>query len=234
MSMSIFDHFRNGLILVSLSALIFSCHGSQEKTTTVLHPTVVAAIESDLLSEQDIQVLQPIKSGFDSILNINNTRQRPMGELYKFNSAGMSTSFFQQEPLSINFPYDNRLRLSQYEELLDDNRIWSYKCGYADSTNVTILNYYCLNTEGPIFDYFKALAPTNDIINAFVTDYLRAQDFTPAIQGQILMQGRDDLDFTNADHQLFWMIYHLSLNETMNAQKDLNQYRRSADAVLTN
>lgn len=217
---------RSLLVLLSFAFFLASCKHEDTRSSKPSSEIAVSTIESKVLTEKDNEVLQIIKSGFDSVLHISNTHQRPLVELYQFNSAGLTSTFLKREPISINFPYDNKLRLSDYDNILRDSDIWSYKCGYADSSDVMITNFYCLNTSGPFFDYLKNISPSNGIIEYFISDYLRYQDFSPGIQQEILTRGRDDLDFTNTDHQMFWAIYHLSLNETMNAQKVANAFRQ--------
>jgi len=37
------------------------------------------------------------------------------------------------------------------------------------------------------------------------------------------LHDENELDFINIDHQVFWMVYHLSFHETMEANKKINR-----------
>lgn len=194
-----------------------------KESTQVIKPQLPQKTEG--ISDKEIEILSKIKADFESIMNSDNNANTSLGDLYRLHLAGLGDSFLQKNPISLNLPYNNKLRLAKYDDLLLNSNLWSFKCGYAGEDGNTILNYYCLDTAGSLFNYLKNSSPDNELIQNFVTTYTQAGDFTPNMQQSIILEAKRGLDFNNPDHQMFWVIYHLSLNEVMVANKAIQAYK---------
>lgn len=215
--------------LFALALLItISCKNQDnqidQKEVTKVQEAQMPKITEGITAEE-MAILITIKADFDALLNHENKTNRSLGEQYELHAAGLGNSFLQNNPITLNLPYNNKIRLSDYDDLLLNSNLWSYKCGYQEEDGSQILNFYCLNTSGPIFNYLQNASPNNELIHNFITSYKKIGDFSPDIQQSTILNTPLNIDFNNPDHQMFWVIYHLSLNETMNASNELKSYR---------
>lgn len=212
-------------LLISTLFILASCKNQTATQESVTVQEVQMLTKTEGITDEELEILSTIKSDFDSLLNIDNTTNRPLANQYQIHLAGLKSSFFKKEPITLNLPYNNKLRLSKYDNLLLNSNLWSFKCGYNDEDGSSIVNFYCLNTSGPIFDYLQNSSANNLLIQEFIKSYVEVGDFTPSMQQNMILNTIEKLDFTNPDHQMFWVIYHISLNETMNANKAVKTYR---------
>lgn len=223
-----------------LSIVIWSCNFSDSSSaasdSTKANPSDLSEsqptgsrssdIEIDeVFNGEELKLLKMISKDYQEINCQGYVQDRTAADCFEFSSISYKNNFLQRIPIGTDFPYNNKLRVSKYESESALPSLWSSKCGYADEKGGMILNYYCINTNGPIWNYLTKLGQENALIASFVEDYTKANDFTPGTQERILLSSTDELDFQNEDHRLFWTIYHISLNEVMNSSKELKRIK---------
>lgn len=208
--------------------MFFSCKkkNPQQESIYLEVESNNAKILSKYFSKAELDKILSIKSKFDNKLCSTYNHNRILSECYKFSSHSLKSDFLSGYPIQLNFPFDNTMPLNSLTDTTL-SQIWSFKCGFIDKFDNTIFNFYCLNINGKVGDYLKRLGNNNNLIKEFFNSYSKHQDFHPDIQQQIILSAQDKLEFSNIDHQIFWMLYCLSLNETITATKKVNEKQTS-------
>lgn len=170
-----------------------------------------ASILKDFLSENEIANLLQIKNVFDSRLctNPDNT----ITYCYKMHANMMAADLFNEIPYTLNFPYDDSFDLSMIAGNVDALSFLTKKCGFQNEQTNEVIHFYCLKNKGSYMDFQKKVGETNSMIAFLQEDYVDNKAITPNARQRISISAQGELDFSNIDHQLVYMLFHLMVNE---------------------
>ncbi len=156
-----------------------------------------------------------IKAKFDAGLRKYESAERELSTLYEQNSRRLRSHLLAQETFRQVFPFDGEMTLEGVSDLVEQLPYCTKKCGFQTETGT--VNYYCPSTDAGFFSYLASISPSSPIITAFHDSYLEKRMIAPEIRQQMLLSGLEELDFTNPDHQLFYALFQLWINEEMRA-----------------
>jgi len=138
---------------------------------------------------------------------------------YAGHARMIRSDFFQKIPITMSYPYKTDFQLDETETKSVLSTVWTNKCGYQ--TDEGIMNYFCLDAAAKVMDYYKEVAQESDFIGGFTESYIKNKVLSQELTTSLLMTSEEGLDFGNFDHQLFYMILHLTWNEENKALKKL-------------
>ncbi len=170
-----------------------------------------------MFSTEEQAALLSLKKEFDTAI----CKGRETTEIYKcyeFHVWKLRSDFLQKNPITLNFPYDGTYQL---DSTLVENKltsIWTNKCGFQKEDK-TILHYFCLDANAKIMDYLNTLSKDNEMIQNMTSTYAEKKAFMPNDIEGVIMSSVESLDFKNIDHQIFHMLFHLTIGEEQRATR---------------
>lgn len=217
-----------------LSAILFfSCQNTTEIATEQQQAPLVEEkkIESKEKSSIEIKGEELFKEHFTSeeqalILKIKVAYEGGIvdgftfdniGEAYTYNSTVLRGDLFNEIPHTLTFPYNGKFTLSTFEKELPKLSFITKKCGFQDAKTKEVVNFYCPNLNENFFNYLDKVGKNNNLIQKFREEYLSTKTITDSIKQSMILNSTADLDFNNINHQIFYMLFHIFVNEEQKA-----------------
>ncbi len=147
-----------------------------------------------------------------------NRKGETVKDSYEYHCWKLRSDLLQNNPISLNYPYNSNFTLTK-DMTQGLSSIWTDKCGFKKEDEV--INFFCIDVQQKVMDYFTALSEENGVIHYYTKSYKENKNFTPDEVKQLVMTSVEEMDFSRIDHQLFHMIFHLSLNDEQQASKKL-------------
>jgi len=136
-----------------------------------------------------------------------------LGEAYKYNSSMFRTDILNDIPYTLTFPYNGKFDLTKHEERVKSMGFFSKKCGFGDKQTDEIIHYWCLSLDETFFSYLDELGKDNEFIKNFAEGYQRSKGITNEMKQRLIWLDEMTIDFNNYDHQVFYMLFHVLINE---------------------
>lgn len=211
--------FKASLLVVIIS-LVFACQENAKKEVKQKENSSLDTKEIPLNStantffdKEVFQNLFKLKERFDKELS-KGISDRPLSYIYEQHALRIRLDILNEEPYVHIYPYNERSSLSDQKKIIDQITFLTDKCGFLNEKTGEKINYYCFSIEeGGYFDYLSKINPPNELIDSFREGYLKEKSINPNIRNLVLMQALDVLDFENIDHQIFYFLFHLSIQE---------------------
>lgn len=161
--------------------------------------------------EAEKKVLFDLIQKFDALI-CEGATDRSIQECYEFNAQEKRMDLFEKRPYTIAFPYNGKFDLSMIDSV-DQLSFITKKCGFQVAEQDTIINYYCLKaSDSRYMEYLKRIQNESPLILSFYTTYQEKKSIDPEmIQG--IVMGSEEFDFSKVGHRLFYMLFHLMVNE---------------------
>ena len=225
------------LVGILIAILFISCQNNVEDQQNAMHSPVTGSVDSvsqttktnsskelsDFLSPNDVSALHAIKKAFDVGLSSGNNNP-DLGDIYHQHAIRMKLNFLNQEPYNTLYPYNNTFDLSEVGEAAAQTQVFSHKCGFLNQQTKETFHHYCLDVASPYFDYLAHLATDNTFIDHFQKRYREVKTIGQEAKQAMLLNGDESLDFSLPAHQMFYMLFHIVVNEERMA---LEKYRQS-------
>lgn len=192
--------------------------GTTDEVGTASEPTSSSAVEgSTLLADQflgteAIDALNEIKAVFDQGIS-KGYGDRPPAYVYEQHALRMRMDYFDNDPYTSVFPYNGEFDLSSFTEAVNKLPFISNKCGFQDPTTKEVINYYCFNTDPDYMRYLAAVGENSALVKGFQQHYQETKSITSNMREAMLTQSVEEIDFSSLDHQYFYMMFHILVNE---------------------
>ena len=180
------------------------------ETTTV--NTSNRTIISNFFDEGQTKKLYSVKAQFDEAM-CSQISYIEISDCYSTHAAILMADLTQDIPFTANFPYTTDFAFSKFEQEFEDLEILSSKCGLQNPQNKEIVNFYCLYDVSPFMDYLAELGKATPFIKSIHELYQKAKGMPPSMRNDVVLSSKLELDFNKIDHQFFYMIMHLALND---------------------
>ncbi|MEM1216247.1 MAG: hypothetical protein AAGJ82_11205 [Bacteroidota bacterium] len=190
-------------------------------TTTLAPPTepTTTLLDQYFPSEVTATVLA-LKTAFDEELR-KGYNDRSIAYVYEQHALRMKLDFLNNEPFQHILPYNGKYRLSSYSEEIAALPFMTKKCGFQKEETKEIVNYWCFNTNEAFFEYLARLGAQTALIERFRSDYLEYKTITQDIRQEMLLTEEETFDFNNLDQQIFYFLFHATVNEEYWAMKEV-------------
>lgn len=185
-----------------------------EQTTTTpekeISPTSPLAPQH--LEEETMLALNTIKAAFDEGIS-QGFGDRSPAYIYEQHAIRMRMDYFDDDPYTSVFPYNGDFDLSNLTETVNKLPFMTNKCGFQNPATKEIINYYCFNTNPTFMQYLAAVGETSGMIKRFQERYQQTKTIDADMRQAMLTQSIEEVDFSNPDHQYFYMLFHIVANE---------------------
>lgn len=171
-------------------------------------------------TKEEQEALLKIKAFYEKGISDGFTFDE-IGEAYDYNSGILRSDLFNEIPHTVTFPYNGEFALAMFEKEIPKLSFVTKKCGFKDTKTENIINYYCPNLDKDFFAYLEELGKDNELIQVFYEEYLSQKIISNGIKQGMLFRSKDNLDFNNFNHQLFYMLFHVFVNEEQIALKKI-------------
>ena len=178
-------------------------------------------LASTFFDAATFQQIKAIKQLFDEGL-LEGYNNRSESYVYEQHALRMRLDLINNESYLAAYPYNGKFDLSGKEDLVSGLPFLTKNCGFQNEKTNVIEHYYCLGLEGRYFDYLEQLLP-NTLIANFVEQYKKIKTINADMKYNIVMHSLEELDFNNLDHQLFYMLFHICVNEERIAVEKMKQ-----------
>lgn len=192
----------------------------QASTSDLVQPTMENSLFSEFFNQEEAQALTEVKDAFEKGI-CEGRETNKSADCYDFHSWILRSDLLQQTPITKNFPFKGDFALDSTLVSEKLSEVWTNKCGFQ--TDKGTLNYFCLDASKKVMKYLTKLGESNVVINSYAENYAKNKTVTPQDIQAFVMNGPEELDFSNYDHQIFHLLVCLSLNEEMNAMRRINQ-----------
>lgn len=216
------------LIFISFSCQSPSNESNIQQAKKALHSSLTSEINNQNLDDTIFQnffdaseqeAFLSLKKAFDRGL-CKKATEKTISERYQFHSWLIRSNMFDKIPIYHTFPHDGSFQLddSIVQEKLSS--IWNNKCGFQKADD-SILHYFCLDANNKVINYFKELSKNNKVIETFTNNYIKNKVLSPDdFQSYVL--NTNELNFSKVDHQIFHMLFHVTINEEQQTMKKLS------------
>lgn len=204
------------LVLFSLLA----CENVGEKAT---ENTVDKGLISEYLTDGEIKSFLEIKSVFDKAICFEG-KIKQISDCYLSHAQAYGYDAVKQvEQINKNYPYHTDFDLTQMKSSADSLNFLTLNCGFQNEKTGAIVNFYCLKNEGGFMDYLEALGESNSVIKEYHKEYSTYKQVSNDFKKRASFLLQHELDLEQFDHQIFYMFYHLMINEEVQAQKKIRK-----------
>lgn len=177
----------------------------------------------DFLDEKSVEHILAIKKVFEQFLCEGIRESVKNKNCYLTHAQGFSYDFLHNVPYTLNFPYDGKFEFAQMEEQAASLDFLTKNCGFQIQATGEMVNYYCMKSTGKWMDYLNHIGSTSSLIQNVRNSYAQAKTITQSIKQELVLQASNDLNFASEDHQIFYMMIHLLINEERIASEKINQ-----------
>jgi len=199
------------LFLLGFS-FILSC---KQNTATTKPTKKIVSTDNSVFSEYFdagiqstiLKIKAEFEKGIDDGFNFDE-----IGKAYKYHAVTLRSDMFNELPYTLTFPYDGTFQLANYEEEMLSLPFFTKKCGFEDTKNDRIINYWCLNLLSDFINYLDKVGGNYPLAKQFSEVYKTKKTITPDLKQSLLLHS-EGMDYNNFDHQLIYMLLHLSINE---------------------
>jgi len=211
--------------LLSIS-LIISCGNPAPVANAEEHsapsPNTATSIPvSSSMSDNSRSALLELKEQFDAQLR-KGFGDRSMAYVYEQHALRMKLDLLNNEPYDYLFPYNGKFSLADHLELVEEMPFLTYKCGFQKEDG-EVIHYYCLGLEGGFIDHLTEVGENNELIKRFAARYQEVKTIDPQAKQDMVLNAQEELSFEELDHQLYYFLFHVCVNEERLAVKKLNE-----------
>lgn len=176
---------------------------------------------SKWLADQEVSTLIDLKKNFDRGLMLNQG-SADIARVYQFHAHGTRMEMMDQTTLAHYFPYNGEFDQNEFRNRASQLDFLNKNCGFQIKTNkeeLLTFNHYCFNKDNQLFELYKAEGSA--FLNRIINEYQEAKAITPAMKQQFYFNAMDDLDMTRLEHQIFYMLFHVLVNEEIVTYKEV-------------
>lgn len=188
-----------------------------EVTTTENSPVEITTEEAfalpQFLDTASLNNLMAIKTVFEEFICDGISASPNNKNCYLTHAQSFAYDFMNDIPYTLNFPYDGTFDLSQVENEANGLSFLTKNCGFQDQSTGEVIHYHCMKAEGAWMDYLEYLGQSTDLIGNIQLIYKEAKTINSNIKQRLTLGAANDLDFGKEDHQIFYMMMHLLINE---------------------
>ena len=199
------------LIFIFFVFLIMqSCSDSQNKTETT----------ADIFSQEELTTIHEIVGYFDSIVSSKLPKTTDISLAYNQYLDSVCPRMLKKGNIGLS-GINARSREKLFYKLDQDHLGEIFIVGdtleyFSMDVKKKIKKYYpyyvVLNTDGKYVDLLKSLSEDNTFISNYYESIIEYEDLSPGCYGMIL-RDYDQLDFSDADHRLLFIVNILHSNE---------------------
>ena len=211
------------LLMISIS-----CNTPSKEQQSRISPIEEASLEikdnqiEGYISLDELKHLMAIKAVFDSSLCFQGTIEN-LEDCYLSHAQSYSYDMVKQiEQLNQNYPYNTAFELNKVKVHADGLNFLSKNCGFQNEKTGEIVNFYCLKNKSSFIDYLTELGEDNALIQIYQENYTKNKVVSNDIKKRIGATGQFELDFERLDHQIFYLFYHLMINEEVKARQKIS------------
>ena len=198
---------------IAFLAFFSSCRDSQSNDKqdgiNTSHTTSYSALG---LNEEDEKSLLSIKSRFDKGL-IGDSDKSTIAQIYRLHAQRMRMDVLEQFPYTKYYPYTSKFSVAPEASELS---FLTDQCGYLNANDEKV-NFYCFKKDNSYFTYMLSHSGNVPMITSFIENYKEEKTITANMINQFLLQAIEELDFSKAEHQYFYMLVHALMNEEFKA-----------------
>lgn len=169
---------------------------------------------------EEQEVLLKMKTFYENGISDDFTFEK-IGEAYEYNSNVLRGDLFNKIPHTLTFPYNGEFALSMFEQDLSKLSFITKKCGFQDAKTEEIINYHCLSLDEDFFAYLEKVAEGSSLIKNFHEEYMSQKVISNGMKENMILRSTEDLDVSNFNHQLFYMLFHVFVNEEQKAMEKI-------------
>lgn len=182
--------------------------------------TTKSALFAKYFTTEEQAILLKIKAIYEKGISDGFTFD-DIGEAYSYNAGVLKSDLFNKIPHTLTFPYNGKFSLSTFEKEINKLSFITKKCGFQDTQTEKLINYYCPNLDEDFFAFLEEGSAGSKLIKDFHNDYMAQKVINNEIKRNMVLMSDEELDFDNFNHQLFYMLFHIYVNEEQKAMEKL-------------